>query len=273
MRIEDFKFAAELANTLNWNMAIEDFQFAVSLEPHGCFVAFEGSERVGIATCINYGRVGWFGNLIVNEKCRRQGVGSLLVKHAINYLQCKGVKAVGLYAYQNLLSFYSKLGFKFERGYCVLQAERLGSISADNCPNVGRDQICKVEEFDCRCFGGDRRRLLESIILESDNLSYYKLANNEFVGYIAATVYEKMAWVGPLLCKTGNSNAAVSLLKAILSKLTGKSVYIAIPKDESVLSNLLFESGFVEDFAVSSMFFGEVVTKNCIYVAESLERG
>ena len=63
---KDFGFAVELANTMDWNMATEDFQFAKQLEPEGCFVLFDDSKRVGIATCISYGKVGWFGNLIVD---------------------------------------------------------------------------------------------------------------------------------------------------------------------------------------------------------------
>ena len=65
MRSEDFFFATELANTMDWNMAAEDFQFMAQLEPEGCLVLFDDSTPIGIATCINYGKVGWFGNLIV----------------------------------------------------------------------------------------------------------------------------------------------------------------------------------------------------------------
>ena len=72
MRADDFPFATKLANTMDWNMAMADFEFMSSLEPEGCFVAFQGSERLGIATSISFGNVGWFGNLIVKENARRQ---------------------------------------------------------------------------------------------------------------------------------------------------------------------------------------------------------
>ena len=102
MRIEDFQFATDLANTMDWNMATSDFEFMSSLEPEGCFVVFQGSERVGIATSISFGEVGWFGNLIVKQETRSRGVGGLVVKHAVNYLKSKGVKTIGLYAYPQL---------------------------------------------------------------------------------------------------------------------------------------------------------------------------
>jgi GNAT superfamily N-acetyltransferase len=273
MRAEDYKFATELANTMNWNMAPEDFQFALSLEPKGGFVAFDGSKRLGIATCISFGRVGWFGNLIVKEKYRNKGVGSLLVQHAVNYLQGKGVKIVGLYAYPNLTHFYGSLGFKPDEDFSLLHTEKLGSLTADSLPKIDEKQIHAIEHFDGRCFGGDRKKLLESIICEKDNLSYAKFEKREVVGYVAATVYEKMAWVGPLICKAGRVEVAASLIQAVLAKLAGRSVYLVLPKKESELADMLSKIGFSEEFSVLRMFLGPFTAKNCIYLAESLERG
>ena len=273
MRLGDFEFATKLANTMNWNMAPEDFEFAMWLEPAGCFVAFQGSMRVGIATCISYGSVGWFGNLIVEQKCRKQGVGSLLVKHAVSYLQSKGVKTIGLYAYPNLIGFYGSLGFEKDKDFLLLNAQSVNSSAEQALPSVGASVIQSIEAFDQRCFGGDRKKLLESIILEKGNLSYYKPDGSGVEGYVAATVYEKMAWVGPLLCQNHNVDAATLLLKTVLSKLNGRDVYTVVPKKETALSIMLFNAGFKEDFYVTRMFLGKPVAKNCINIPESLERG
>jgi hypothetical protein len=269
----DFQFATKLTNTMKWNMTPEDFEFNSSLEPEGCFIAFQGSERVGLATSISFGNLGWFGNLIVEEKYRSKGVGKLLVKHSIAYLQSKGVKTIGLYAYQNLNNFYSNLGFKKDETFSLLQAENLSYIKPESLPKIEKKQIKTIEVFDAGFFGGDRKKLLESIILEKGNLSYYFSENNHIVGYVAATVYESMAWVGPLICEADNIDVSISLIKAVLSKLTGKNVYLALAKKEKVLVKMLFSVGFKEDFSVSKMFLGEVKSRNCIYLAESLERG
>src|SRR5665648_150285 len=109
---DDYPFAVELANTMNWNMANEDFEFAATLEPGGSFLLVEGSKRLGIATCVSYGKVGWFGNLIVKEGNRKKGGGTTLVTHAIDYLHAKGVETIGLYAYPHLVGFYGSLDFK-----------------------------------------------------------------------------------------------------------------------------------------------------------------
>jgi predicted N-acetyltransferase YhbS len=273
MRPEDFVFATELANTMDWNMAPEDFQFMTSLEPEGCFVLFDGLKQVGIATCISYGKLGWFGNLIVKGETRKKGAGSMLVKHAVDYLHGKGVETVGLYAYPNLLRFYGNLGFRYDGDFSVLHTSALSAVSAEALPSVGTKNIRQIEKFDRGCFGGDRRKLLESIILQEGNLSYYASEGNEVVGYVAATVYETMAWVGPLTCQDESTNAAAALLKAVLSKLTGKAVYAALPKKQTALADTLSTAGFKEDFSVVRMYLGTSAAKNCIYLAESLERG
>jgi predicted GNAT family acetyltransferase len=272
MSPSDFQFATKLANTMKWNMAPEDFEFNSSLEPGGCLVAFEGSKRIGIATSISFDKVGWFGNLIVKEEYRRKGVGRLLVKQAVNYLRSKGVKTIGLYAYPNLVSFYGSLGFKKDKDYSLLHANCLQNVIAENLPKVEK-QINTIQEFDAGFFGGNRKKLLESIILDKSNISYYCSENNHISGYIAATVYESMAWVGPLICEANNVNVAFSLLKTVFSKLTGKTVYLVLAKKDIALLGMLFSLGFKEDFSVSSMFLGEVTTKNCICLPESLERG
>jgi GNAT superfamily N-acetyltransferase len=273
MQVEDFQFATELANTMNWNMAPEDFEFNLSLEPKGCFVAFDSSKRIGIATCISFGRLGWFGNLIVSEKYRKKGIGSLLVKHSIDYLNSKGAKTVGLYAYNNLTDFYSGLGFKQDNDFILVTVDNLDCNTTHTQLEPGVKHIREIIKFDNDFFGGNRAKLLESIILEKGNLSYCWMENDQVTGYVAATVYERMAWVGPLICKTGKTEVANSLVTSVFSKLNGLGVYAVLPKKETELSSLFSKFGFKVEFSVSRMFFGEKVSKNCIYLAESLERG
>ena len=273
MRTKDHTFATQLANTMNWNMAPEDFQFMASLEPKGCFVLFDGLKRVGIATCISYGKVGWFGNLIVQEDCRHQGAGSTLVTHAVDYLHDKGVQTIGLYAYQHLTRFYGGLGFKFDEDFSVLHMENFGYLSAKALQVVGRQQFSSINKFDNQYFGGDRKKLLESIVLEKSNASYYFSDNSGLVGYVAATIYETMAWIGPLVCQASRNDVANLLVNAILTKASGKSVYSVVSKKEVALLKLFYSLGFKEEFIVSRMFLGEKPARNCIYLAESLERG
>ncbi len=272
MRPQDFAFATQLANTMDWNMEEQDFQFNALLEPQGCLVLFNGSERIGIATCISFGKKGWFGNLIVKDEQRGKGAGSLLLQHAIDYLHGKGVESVGLYAYPHLKDFYGKAGFKQDEDFVVLHNE---NVTAQPLISAKKQQpdFSALNQFDSQFFGGDRSRLLKSILGEKNNLCYASLDDKEIDGYVLAKVYGQMAEVGPLVCKPDRTDLAQRLLENVLSQLQGHYVSLYLPKQQLGLVEFLGNVGFQKEFELSRMFLGVPKVQNCIYVAESLERG
>ncbi|HLE75409.1 MAG TPA: GNAT family N-acetyltransferase [Candidatus Bathyarchaeia archaeon] len=275
MGVDDFSFAVQLANTMDWNMAFEDFGFMAKLEPKGCFVLFHGPERVGIATSVSFGKVGWFGNLIVKEDCRRRGAGAFLVKHAVDYLKSTGTETIGLYAYPHLIEFYENFGFKPDVDFLVLQGKAISSATEGTLQlrEAKKQDVSALMEFDCQCFGAHRKKLLKPILLNTGNLCYISADNHEITGYCAAKVYEEMAEIGPLMCRQNRVDAAVTLLKTVLGKLRNLDVFTCVPAEETALLGTLFKAGFRENFRVTRMFLGPAVAKNCTYIAESLERG
>jgi predicted N-acetyltransferase YhbS len=271
---EDYDFAVQLANTMNWNMAPEDFQYMASLDPDGSFLLEADGKPVGIATCIGYGKVGWFGNLIVDPAYRKKGAGGMLVCHAVDYLHAKGVETVGLYAYPQLKEFYGKLGFKADIDFALLRADNVVAVEGTGAHRIEEAQLKKIATFDSYYFGGDRSQLIQSIVLEDGNAGYYATDGGHVVGYVAATIYSSMAWIGPLVCDPSKRYAfAGRLVSSVLSKVAGKSVYTVAPKNDAVLLDLLSSIGFKEEFTVTRMYNGISSAKNCIYLAESLERG
>jgi ribosomal protein S18 acetylase RimI-like enzyme len=273
MTPEDFPFAVDLANTMNWNMTTEDFVFNALLEPKGCFTLFDGAERVGLATCISYGRVGWFGNLIVKPAYRRKGAGTLLVKHAVNYLKSMGVETIGLYAYQHLRDFYGKLGFDRDSDFLVLKATAISSADEGKLKKAKKQDIPALVDFDRQCFGASRPKLLEPILLDAGTLCFVSADGGEINGFVAAKVYGEVAEVGPLVCRRNRVDTAVTLLKTVLGKLGGLEVFMCVPVAETAITDVARRAGFREEFRVARMFLGSVVAENCVYVAESLERG
>jgi predicted GNAT family acetyltransferase len=274
MEVDDFPFAVQLANTINWNMTPEDFEFMMKLEPSGCFVLLHGQERSGIATSISFGKTGWFGNLVIKEKFRREGAGNLLAKHAVDYLKNKGVETIGLYAYPHLVKFYESFGFESDIEFVVLKGNADVPFAAqEGVKAAKRQDVPEIIGFDCRCFGANRQKLLEAIFVNTGNLCYFSTENGEVTGYVAAKVYDKMTEVGPLMSRVNREEEAVILLKTILSRLSGLEVFMYIPEKETMLIEMLYEAGFKEDFRVVRMFLGPAVAKNCICAAESLERG
>ncbi len=269
----DFKFAAELANTMDWNMTPEDFELNSTLEPDGCLVLYDGTQRLGVATCISYGKMGWFGNLIIDPANRKKGAGSFLVRHAIEYLHNKGVESIGLYAYPHLAGFYGKIGFAPDVEFSVLHTSLLRSVSNQRLTKITEKNLPKVVAFDADCFGGNRERVLKSIVSVKGNIGYCISNKADVEGYVAAKVYEGIAEVGPLACLPDHPEIALNLLKTALSNLAGSNVYLYLPRNQKILQDYLRSVGFQEQFHLTRMFLSRNLSKNCIYIAESLERG
>ena len=273
MKTDDFPFAVQLANTMNWNMTEDDFKFMMNLEPQGCFVQFNSNQRIGIATTISFEKAGWFGNFILKEDARGKGAGTLLLKHAIDYLKSKDAETIGLYAYPQLVNFYQRFGFEPDSDFSVLKGKAAIPATQETLREAEKRDILEVIELDGKCFGANRKKLLEQILLNEKNFCFVSTENNKIIGYIAAKVYGEMAEVGPLICHANHQEAAALLLKRILNRLKGLDVFMYVPKKETLLLAMLREMGFEEDFRVVRMFLGPAIAKNCIYAAESLERG
>jgi ribosomal protein S18 acetylase RimI-like enzyme len=270
---EDLPFAVQITGQMGWNLVEDDFKFTMDLEPEGCFVAVDNSERIGLATTISYGNIGWFGNLIVNKAYRNKGAGSKLVKHSIQYLLRKHVKTVGLYAYENRIHFYNRLEFKYDSDFIVMKGKGFPSQSNPNVRKAQESDITKLIEFDESCFGSSRRKLLEPILLDQDNLCCIVTENDEVLAYAVAKVYRGMAELGPLVCPPGRDILALDLLRTILHKLNGTEVSLFLPAKETSIINMLEGKEFTREFRVARMFYGLPMVTNCIQTAESLERG
>lgn len=271
---EDFEFAVEITDTMSWNMTAGDFEFMISLEPEGCFVLLYNSKKVGVTTTISFGKVGWIGNVIVDEKYRRKGAGKTILKCAINYLKGKGVGTVGLYSYKETIDFYKQFGFKRELDFAFLKGKAFSSVcDRVNIKSLRGEDLQKIVDFDLIHFGASREKLLTKIANKEENLCYYYSENGEIFGYVMAKVYGRYAEIGPLTCQRERSDVALTLLKSALNKLVGFEVSICLPKKEENIMNFLLNAGFKEEFPVTRMFIGPSVLKDCIYIAESLERG
>jgi ribosomal protein S18 acetylase RimI-like enzyme len=273
MKAEDFPFAVQLANTVNWNMTVNDFMFMVKLEPQGCFVQFHDKERVGIATTVSFEEAGWFGNFILKKDARGKGAGTLLLKYAIDYLKSKGAETIGLYAYPQLINFYQRFGFEPEVDFSVLKGKAAFPSAQEPLREAEKQDFPKILELDRKCFGANRKKLLNSILLDEGNLCYLLTEMDEIIGFVAAKVDGKMAEIGPLICHANRKEAAAMLLNNVLSRLNGLDVFMYIPKKEKRLLCALYKMGFKEDFHVVRMFLGPALAENCLYAAESLERG
>jgi len=270
---EDFGFAVNLTDTMGWQQTEDDFRFMLEMEPEGCFILLYNSEKVGIVTNVSFGKVGWLGNLIVNEKHRKKEGGRLLVQRSIEYFKSRGVETVGLFAYLDTLQFYRKLGFSYDSEFVVLHGKGFNSPSYADVRRADENDAVAIVNLDCLCFGGSREKLLKPLLQNRDNICYVSYLKEQIYGYAMAKVYWKTAEVGPLMCKQGLDDLAVELLRKMFSELQAFEVSLCVPQKEIGILRFLREHGFSEKFRVARMFLGLPNVKECIYIPESLERG
>ena len=273
MSREDFPFAVAATSKMGWGLSEQDFEFSTELEPEGCFILLDDSERIGLATTVSFGKIAWFGNLLVSEDRRNRGAGSILVNHALEYLRGTGVKTVGLYAYKERTHFYRRLGFQSNSELLVLKGTGFASEPKTMVRRVLEEDFDKMMDFDRSCFGAFRRKMLDPITSDTDNLCYAAYEDGKVLGYAVAKVYDGMAELGPLFCGNREEKLAVELLKALLNKLIGRETSLFVPVGETSIISFLKKGGFRTSFKVQRMFFGPPVLSDCIYLAESLERG
>jgi GNAT superfamily N-acetyltransferase len=273
MSAEDFDFAVHITDRTGWGLAKSDFEFMMELEPKGCYVLREDSERIGIATAVSFGKVAWFGNLIVDESSRGRGAGSLLVNHALKYLKSKKVETVGLYAYMERIPFYRRLGFKSDSDFIVMKGKAFPSTVLDGIRQAAKRDLKKIIDFDSSCFGESRRKMLEPILSDADNLCCLCVEDEKIMGYAVAKVFRGIAELGPLVCEKGRSKTAISLLKSTFNSLKNSDVSLFVPEKEDAVLSMLTQKGFSQAFKVERMFHGPPHATECVYLAESLERG
>ncbi|MDQ1280414.1 MAG: hypothetical protein QG670_1677 [Thermoproteota archaeon] len=273
LREEDFEFAVHLTDTMNWDLVKEDFEFAMKLEPDGCFLLFSDSEKIGLATTASFGRIGWLGNVIVDERHRGGGGGSVLVEHSIQYLKSKNVETIGLYGYIERIPFYMRYGFRYDSEFVLLKGKGFSSQTGSHVREAEKEDRREIVELDSLCFGASRKKLFDHLIGISGNICYILEDNKGMLGFAAAKVYNESAEIGPLVCRRECGDAVSDLLRAILGKLKDLDVLLCVGrKDSEIMINLKLHR-FREEFPLARMFQGPPVSNNYFYVAESLERG
>lgn len=273
MSPEDTGFAIKLTDTRGWGLVEDDFKFAMQLEPEGCFILTENSERIGLVTNVSFDEIGWLGNLIVDESHRRKGAGAKLVKHSIAYFKSRGAETVGIYAYQDVIEFYKKIGFIQDTEFAVLKGKPKCPPPTAEQAKVRKQNLKEIAGFDRVYFGASREKLLKPILSDPNNFCYMRKESGQIIGYGSESVYDDTAEIGPLICLQNRHDVAIDLLKAMLSRLEGFEASICMPAKESRIIKFLMSCGFMENFRVARMFYKPPAIKECIYVTESLERG
>jgi len=228
----DIPAAMRLCQAASWNQVPEDWNRLLELEPAGCFAIEEDGGVVATATAVCFGnRLSWIGMVLTDPNYRRRGLARRLMEHCIEYSEQRGIDWIKLDATEMGRPLYARLGFEDECGI-----ERWGGRPLPASESSGQLAPYRPEpELDLAAFGADRMRLL-------DSLSRAGAVSIPGEGYAMGRPGANASTVGP--CVARSAEAARQLLREMLARQTGESVFWDLLPDNGEAVRLAGEFGF-----------------------------
>lgn len=272
MTINDLRLGQRLTRQAGWNQIESDWRRFMDMEPQGCFVAELDGTSVGTTTTCLFDDVAWIAMVLVDKTVRGRGIGTALLKHAIDYLKGRNVRTVRLDATAAGRPIYEKLGFVPE--YELARYEGTITTSPGTAPvsKVRAEVFSDIIEFDRRMTGTDRRKMLARLFEESPELIRFVRRDNQVQGYITARLGARAVQIGPGIA---NASAGASLLSDSLSRFVGKPVFVDIPLDNAGAVKIAEAAGLTVQRCFTRMCLGERVNDNvqAIWASSGPEKG
>jgi GNAT superfamily N-acetyltransferase len=224
---DDIPLGLRLSRQAGWNQLDQDWLRLLDLDALGCFAAERDGTPVATLTCTRYGPVAWIAMMLVDQNCRRQGIGRALMAHGLQWLDGQGIETVRLDATPLGQPLYESLGFVPEYALTRFGGRPIETPrSAAILPGDPRHRTALLE-FDEQISGFDRGRLVERLIAEQpDSLQIRAGAGDALDGYALSRPGHHAIQVGPCLARPESGSA---LLADVLSRHHGEPVFVDIP--------------------------------------------
>jgi GNAT superfamily N-acetyltransferase len=237
MGYEHFSYAditafLEMATAEGWISFEWELKFLLDNFPAGCFVLREGDMPVAFVTSIKYDKSGWIGNLIVRKTLRGRGVGTALMKMALDALRKAGTDTVWLTASSAGRPVYERLGF-VETDV----VNRWKGKGSGGCADL-RCEISPEEALVLDGLGwGDRRKSL--VVAVRDRGEMFAAAD----GFIIIQDCGRFRQAGPWAC-SGKESASLLLDMALAGIDKSCEVVLDVPAKNSEADSLLSSRKF-----------------------------
>ncbi|HEY3418570.1 MAG TPA: GNAT family N-acetyltransferase [Armatimonadota bacterium] len=254
MTLADIPFGLRLKTEANWNQVEGDWQRFLAMEPEGCFVAEWEGEPVGtLAVCV-LGPVAWIGMVLVSGTMRGKGLGTALMRQALDFTDGRGIPTTRLDATPMGQPIYEKLGFVHE--YELVRFDGVLPPGQPS-PDVLRYAPTDLEEIitlDRLVSGADRRKLLEHLLRERGDEARVVREDGRLTGFSLSRLGAQALFIGPCLATT--ERAGTSLLTDAFGRHAGERVYVDIPLANGPAAALATAAGLTVQRHLLRMYRG-----------------
>jgi GNAT superfamily N-acetyltransferase len=249
---KDIPEAMRLKDLAGWNQTHADWERFLYASPEGCFVAECAGRLVGTSTTMNYEeRFAWIGMVLVDLPFRGQGIGTTLLRQAIQYLDDHSIPCIKLDATPQGKPLYEKLGFVTETN---IERWLLKRQQQNNQVVRVSPEIEAILRLDREIFGADRSGLLRSLNEAAPDFTLITRQEGEITGYAFGRRGSRADHLGPWMAR--NEDVAVILLDEFLRRSGRDVVFIDCVGQNPWVAALLKTSGFEFSRPLTRMFRG-----------------
>ena len=248
-----------LKTIAGWNQTEHDWRRFLNLDPLGTFAACVDGEVVATgSTIIHQGRVAWIGMILVDPERRRQGIGTRMLHHCIDYLRARNVPSIKLDATPMGQPVYEKIGFLGEYGAARWEGSKVQtpSLPADT-PRVtalSADDADMVRALDSPVFGCDRTSLLMQIREAAPGCAACVRHGSVLSGTVLARIGTDAHHVGPLVAE--DPAVARALLAWAIERAVRPRVFIDILSGNEYMREMLTGIGMQQQRPFLRMYLG-----------------
>lgn len=258
MTIQDISFGQKLSSLAGWNQTETDWAMLLEQSNAGSFLACYNRVEAGTVTTVTYqNQLSWVGMILVAPEFQHLGIGTALLRAAIQAVKAPGV--VCLDATPAGKPLYDKLGF--HDLYCIGRWLRPpGSLemqSVIQCHPLTQESLPAILAYDRPVFGADRTGILSTFQRNASSLALFAEYDHEIMGFCLGRIGLKYVQIGPVIADC--LEIARDLLLGALQTCTHQQVILDNTLHHPGWNHLLHDLGFVEQRPFIRMCLGEFI--------------
>jgi len=241
-----------LKEAAGWNQTEDDWRIFLAANAEGCFVAELGGRVVGTVTTIRY-RPGlaWISMVLVHPEYRRRGIGTRLVRAALEHL--RDCPSVGLDATDAGRGLYERLGFREEWGFARFSCGRApaAGLPRGEVEPLAEEDLEQAVALDRKAFGAERTVLLGALRRRCARLAWKCVRGGRLAGFCLGRQGARAWQIGPVVAMARED--AVLLASTALRALAGERLVMDVPDAQDDFLRWLRSLGFEPQRAFTRM--------------------